>query len=462
MAMRIHPSLKSLLPIAVISHAHPSVSKGGAEIAAFTLFQGLRDLGYPAIFIAAVPVDARERLHLGADEYPVFYEPERYDHLYQLGDPDVLRQMRGILERTGAKLLNFHHFMNFGINAVRDLALDPRYRTVLTIHEFLAICHNHGQMVTWPNQSLCSAASGISCGACFPDIGWRRLDMRASLLRNGLLAIDHFVSPSQFLVDRFVAWGLPADRISVIENGLARPAPERPAANRSAEKTTWTFGYFGQVTPFKGVDVILNAAEHLAKNPAIAQRIQIRINGNIVGVSDQFRGQLAAVSEKHGFLRFVGPYENSNVLNLMSECDYILMPSVWWENSPVVIQEAFAAGRPLICTGIGGMAEKVQNHVSGLHFRRGDAADLARVIADAADDPLYDTLTGNIPRPYGRAQMALHYLGVFKAAIVKSRLKIRRRPPASLASPNDTPVKIGADVRGENFSSTLQKELVDD
>ena len=62
----------------------------------------------------------------------------------------------------------------------------------------------------------------------------------------------------------------------------------------------------------------------------------------------------------------------------MSACDYILVPSTWWENSPVVIQEAYAAGRPVICTGIGGMAEKVPNRRSGLHFRLDDGADLAR------------------------------------------------------------------------------------
>jgi glycosyltransferase involved in cell wall biosynthesis len=89
------------------------------------------------------------------------------------------------------------------------------------------------------------------------------------------------------------------------------------------------------------------------------------------------------------------------------------MPSTWWENSPVVIQEAFAAGRPVICTGIGGMAEKVPDRRAGLHFRRGDAADLARVMREAADDVLYAALVSQLPPVSSSTDMARAYLSLF-------------------------------------------------
>ena len=416
MTMELGPRLQALLPIAVISHAHPSISKGGAEIAAHTLFLGLRKLGIPAVFIAAVPFESRDRLDLRADEHAVFYEPDTYDHVYQLGDAATLTQLRRTLAETGAKLLNFHHFLNFGINALRDLAQEPDLRTVLTLHEFLAICHHHGQMVTRPQRSLCHAATDSACGACFPELGWRRMGLRADLFRDSFAAVDYFIAPSHFLVDRFVGWGLPAGRMGVIENGLARAIPEKRPAKTGSDADTWVFGYFGQVTPFKGVDVLLDAAARLATMPAVAGRIEIRINGNLMGVSDSFDQKLRELTAALPFLRFLGPYENSGVLDLMAECDYVLTPSVWWENSPVVIQEAFAAGRPVICTGIGGMAEKVQDGVSGLHFRRGDAADLARVIAAAADAAAYAQLLPNIPEPFDTTEMARRYLAAFGMA----------------------------------------------
>ena len=64
----------------------------------------------------------------------------------------------------------------------------------------------------------------------------------------------------------------------------------------------------------------------------------------------------------------------SDLPRLMAEVDWVVVPSLWWENSPLVIQEAFLHGRPVICSDIGGMAEKVTDGVNGLHFRAGDRA----------------------------------------------------------------------------------------
>ena len=60
----------------------------------------------------------------------------------------------------------------------------------------------------------------------------------------------------------------------------------------------------------------------------------------------------------------------------MARYDWIVVPSTWWENSPVVIQEALAIGKPLICSRIGGMVEKAGGPNVVL-FEVGDAKDLA-------------------------------------------------------------------------------------
>ena len=82
------------------------------------------------------------------------------------------------------------------------------------------------------------------------------------------------------------------------------------------------------------------------------------------------------------------------------------MPSIWWENAPLVIQEAFSQGRPVICGNIGGMAEAVRDGVDGLHFPVGDAAGLAQVMRRAVEEPgLWQHLANGIlpPRTVGDA-----------------------------------------------------------
>jgi glycosyltransferase involved in cell wall biosynthesis len=70
----------------------------------------------------------------------------------------------------------------------------------------------------------------------------------------------------------------------------------------------------------------------------------------------------------------------------MRTVDWVVVPSTWWENAPLVIHEARAARRPVICSGIGGMAEMVEDGISGLHVPPGDAAALAETMLLAAAD----------------------------------------------------------------------------
>lgn len=399
-------------PIAIISHAHPSVSKGGAEIAAATVFSGLRKLGVPAVFISAVPRKQKARLDLGPDEYAVFYDPEHYDHLYHLAMPETSRQLCAIIKRTGAELLNFHHFLYFGLNSMREAASLPQRRVVMVLHEFLSMCHHHGQMITRPNYGLCKAATPSGCANCFPDLGRQRFELRHDAFQACYGLVADFISPSLFLAQRFQAWGISRDRLHVIENGLALDLPEKYEP-RPPHQDTFVFGYFGQLNPFKGGDILLRAADLLATMPQPPGNIEIRVHGNIIGQSDEFRTKLQEMCGRLTFLKFMGPYANREVLGLMGQCDYIVTPSVWWENSPVVIQEAYASGRPVICSGIGGMAEKVINGINGLHFQPGDAASLLAAMLTASDRVTFARLQRGVPRPYGAAEMAQRYMQVF-------------------------------------------------
>jgi glycosyltransferase involved in cell wall biosynthesis len=400
-------------PIAIISHSHPSVSKGGAEIAAYTLFKGLVSLGINAIFVAACPSDIRSRLDLGSRrEHAIIYEPSGYDHFYHLASPRLWQELTAIVSCHNVELVNFHHYLHVGINSLRRTARSQAIKVVVSFHEFLAICHHHGQMVTRPGQLLCKAASPSSCTSCFPEHSPQQFKLRRELFLDTFGIVDGFVSPSHFLADRYAAWGLPRERLTVIENGLAQTAQDAPQRTPLAADR-WVFGYFGQITPFKGVDTLLQAAEIIARSPDLAARVAIRIHGNFVGQSEEFIARLMAAVERHPFLTYAGTYENALAGDLMGECDYIVVPSRWWENSPVVIQEAFAAGRPVVCSGIGGMAEKVIDGVSGLHYRMGDPDDLARVLTRAADVSLYTKLLDGLPEIADGRRMAQAYLALF-------------------------------------------------
>ena len=88
-----------------------------------------------------------------------------------------------------------------------------------------------------------------------------------------------------------------------------------------------------------------------------------------------------AIDEAGASLTFAGRYDAQDAAGADERVGWVVVPSIWWENSPVVIQEAKRAGTPLIVSDIGGMAEKVRDGVDGLQFKRGSPVDLARAMA---------------------------------------------------------------------------------
>src|SRR5207247_10243662 len=110
-------------------------------------------------------------------------------------------------------------------------------------------------------------------------------------------------------------------------------------------------------------------------------------------------GELLADTGRN--VTLAGRFEHADLPRLLANVDWVVVPSSWWENSPLVIQEAFLHGRPVICGDIGGMAEKVKDGINGLHFVARDPRSLARTLERAVASPeLWNSLRRGIPSVY--------------------------------------------------------------
>jgi glycosyltransferase involved in cell wall biosynthesis len=126
---------------------------------------------------------------------------------------------------------------------------------------------------------------------------------------------------------------------------------------------------------------------------------RLRVHGaNLELQPGEFQNRFESLlQDTEGAVTFVGKYDHEHLPELMAHVDWVVVPSVWWENSPLVIQEAFQQGRPVICSDIGGMAEKVTDGVNGLHFGVGDPASLAEALRRAVETPgLWESLRQGI------------------------------------------------------------------
>ena len=412
--------------VLIISHGHPDFSIGGGEIAAHAQWQELRRRGVEAMLLARTSQSPR---HAGAsfslrsaDGSEVLFSAPPVDH-FRHSQPQrrlVHEEFRALLERFSPTVVHFHHYVHLGLEMIREVRkFAPGCVIVLTLHEFLAICHAQGQMLK-TNGLLCSKAAPLDCHSCFPQITPQEFFMRDLFIKSFLGLVDRFICPSAFLRDRYIEWGLPRERMVVLENGQpSTPAGIAAAAPERDQRTC--FVVLGQLSRLKGTLVILEAVKLLPKR--LRRLVTVEIHGSLQYEVDDFRALFQqAVQDTGDTVRYCGPYRPRDVHGIVQLNGWVIQPSIWWENSPLVIQEAFAAGRPVICSNIGGMAEKVTHGVNGLHFRVGSASDLAARIDAAATKPgLWESLCAGVARPPTVDQTA------------EALLSLYRREPGSVA-----------------------------
>lgn len=385
------------ISILQVAHDHPDWTPGGTEIVAHELARALDARGdADCRFLAATTSLHRPGVapgQLGAHGRDFLLQTGAYDRFTMTrmdGDAWVAALGR-VLDTVRPQVVHLHGLDRIGaevIPAVRRLA--PDCRIVLTLHDYQLICANDGLLMTTGDGARCRGAQPDRCRRCFPELTAARHALRRAHLQAVLSSVDAFVAPSAFLKARFVAWGLEADRIAVVPNAVAREADRAGVAPRARRDR---FAFFGNVARHKGALVLLDAA---ARARLRDRSLRVAVHGGLGLAEEAFRDDFAAALRIAApTAQHFGPYEREDVLRLMRGADWIVVPSLWWENAPLVIEEARAAGLPVICSGIGGMAERVTDGIDGLHVPPGDAAALAETMLAAAADPdLWERLAG--------------------------------------------------------------------
>jgi len=384
--------------VLVVAHGHPELCAGGGEIAAWNQHRALNACDdFSSVFLARH--DDPARLHGGtpfsgtgrADE--ILFHATMPDW-FRFSQPDsalVWRDFRDALDTVRPDIVHFHHYVHLGLELIREVKnRNPDTPVLLTLHEYFAMCHNHGQMMKRHEDVPCERATAMDCSRCFPEHSPQDFALREGFIKSHLDLVDRFIAPSRFLAGRYIDWGIDASRIEVIENLLPPQeiAGGTGGANGAARErgdAPLRFGFFGQINHFKGVELLLEAACLLPGS--LRRRCRFDIHGS--GLERQSRGlreRIRAHADELGDrVRLHGSYRPADIGAMMDGTDWMVMPSRWWENSPVVILEARRAGLPVIAADIGGMAEKVDDGVTGLHFRVNSAASLAGRLREAIE-----------------------------------------------------------------------------
>ena len=205
------------------------------------------------------------------------------------------------------------------------------------------------------------------------------MDERKALLTQALAAPDVILSHSAFVARMFAQAGCPYP-VTHLPNGhdlawLADHAGKTPS-------DVLRVGYMGQIHPIKGVHVLIDAF----RQAEFGDAARLRIWGNLdhmPGYAHTLRAQIG----DDPTITLAGRFDRADLGRVLADIDVLVVPSVWYENAPLVIQEAFATGTPVITTDFGGMREAVTDHLDGLLFPREDVAALAARLRRLVDEP---------------------------------------------------------------------------
>ncbi|MDA9699768.1 glycosyltransferase [Synechococcus sp. AH-736-M02] len=417
--------------VLVLSHGHPAIRPGGGENAAYALHGALlRQGAWNSVFLAAAPA---EHFQEGEDLRPCSAADTAGSEWLVKASSDWLTYQSACSLLNGSPLhqlvfdlqpqvISVHQIMHLGLDLIlrlRDWC--PQARIVYTLHEFLLLCPFNGQLKT--REGLyCKGPTPLGCRQCLPEISSELLLLRSARIQLMIDQVDCFISPSRVVKDCFVAWGIAAERIEVIANCLADLQPEPPSLVRDESALHSVFGFFGNCSEAKGLDLVLEAMLGLVRRQGEARLV---VHGPVQRLLEEGipRRDPYAIKLQHllgqlgDHVSCPGPYRQEEIPRLMRRVGWVLMASRWLENAPVVIQESLACRRPLLVPALGGMAEHVRNGLDGLHFSPDSSASLQEVMERSCRQPqLWADLQRSLAAPLSIDVALKSHFEVFEGA----------------------------------------------
>jgi glycosyltransferase involved in cell wall biosynthesis len=340
-----------------------------------------------------------------------------FDETYS--SPRLNRQLGHVLDATRPDVLHVHNLLNLSFDLPR-LARERGVSTVATLHDYTLVCASGGQRVHAGEAHVCEVIDTERCARCFtaspfhaqltlgragrrlagrvPALAGavhRRLPMlarraashlpgsvvtpedlqrRLAYSRHVFEQIDRFVAPSAALADEYIRLGLDGRRIEVSDYGFVTV----PRLQRT-DATPVRFGFVGTLVWHKGAHVFLEALKHLRGN------FHAEVYGD-PAVFPAYASELRRLAEGLP-VRFHGGFGRDRLAETYASIDVLVVPSLWPENSPLVIHEAFMHGAAVVAARMGGIPELVRDGVNGFLYDALRADALGDWLQRFIDDP---------------------------------------------------------------------------
>ncbi|MDP2952237.1 MAG: glycosyltransferase family 4 protein, partial [Chloroflexota bacterium] len=306
--------------------------------------------------------------------------------LLSFRNPFVERSFARLIERERPDIVHFQHLKGLSVKLI-PLVKGYGLPTIYSLHDYWLFCGN-AQLIT-PRQKVCSGPFfWLNCAYCAaarieapflvmaaPAIAGL-FAYRAYLVGRAIRDVDLFVAPTAFVKEVFIKRGLPEGKVRQIDHGIDFQV--REGTERLDDK--FHFAYIGGLAWQKGVHVLIRAFNKLDPERAVL---------SVYGDEEAFPSYVEDLHRmaRNPAIRFSGRLTHEELGPVLADTDVLVVPSLWYETSSLVIQEAFAAQVPVIASRLGALAEKVRHEVDGLLFAAGKPEALRQAMERLMETP---------------------------------------------------------------------------
>lgn len=280
----------------------------------------------------------------------------------------VYQELRILIRQVRPQVIHLHNTFPLLSPAVYYAAKSEGIPVVQTLHNYRLFCLNAlffrdgrvcedccSHVMPWPGiRHACYRQSPFMSGGVATMLVLHRL------LRTWTNTIDVYIALTEFAKAKFLARGLPEEKILVKPNFL-HPDP-------GMEENKEEFALFvGRLSVEKGLDTLLQAWTQVRDIP-----LKIVGDGPLMSKIVQ-----SLEMNRLDHVHVLGRRSHKDVIELVKRARCLVFPSECYENFPTVIMEAFACGTPVIASRLGVAGEVIQDGQTGVHFSAADAMDLA-------------------------------------------------------------------------------------
>ncbi|WWT75713.1 glycosyltransferase [Lautropia mirabilis] len=401
-----------------VIHGYPMRYNAGSEVYSQTLCNGLAERHEVHVFTReedAFAPDFNLRKEQDADDKRITLHLVNNPRLKDRYRADGIDQrFAQVMDEVRPDIVHVGHLNHLSTSLLK-VAASRNVPIVFTLHDYWLMCPRGQFMQMFPKdgKTLWAVCDGQDdrkyAERCYSryfsgapeetedDIRYWTdwVSRRMGHVREMAGLVDMFVAPARYLRDRFHNdFGLPEEKLIYLDYGFDR---SRLGGRKRVEGEPFTFGYIGTHIPAKGIHDLIRAFGLLEGNACL--RIWGRPRGQDTDSLRRIADDLP--EETRARVEWRKEYRNQEIVeDVFNHCDAIVVPSIWMENSPLVIHEAQQARVPVVTANVGGMAEYVHHEVNGLLFEHRAVESMAEQMQRLVDSPDLATRLGKRGYPF--------------------------------------------------------------